>query len=173
MLVAFCTHRDGNLPMTEPTNRHSSEGAAHAARKRWMAVLARASTDDLSHHWQALSSPPAYRFLRRPEIGLAMVRGRAGGTGMRFNLGEMTVTRCVVETDDGDVGLAYVAGRDPRKAELAAAFDAVLQGAAPLSEAARAAVDTLAEIQERRAEERRAKVAATKVDFFTMVRGDD
>ncbi len=31
-----------------------------------------------------------------PRPGMTLVRGRMGGTGSPFNLGEMTVTRCVV-----------------------------------------------------------------------------
>ncbi len=141
-------------------------------RQRWMAVLARASGEELRHAWDAVADAPLYRFLRQPEIGLAMVRGRAGGTGTRFNLGEMTVTRCVVETDSGRIGHAYVAGRDTEKATLAALFDALLQdsGRAPVLQAT--LIDPLAALQKRRVRERQSKVAATKVDFFTMVRGD-
>ena len=144
----------------------------NSERRRWMAVLARASTGDLRSGWNELTDPPQYRFLRQPEIGLAMVRGRAGGTGARFNLGEMTITRCVVETDDGRTGHAYVAGRDAEKAELAAAFDALLQDETRRLPILRTVIDPLARNQARRVQERRAKVAATKVDFFTMVRGD-
>lgn len=143
-----------------------------AARRRWMAVLARASSDDLSRGWDGLAEHPRYRFLRRPEVGLTMVRGRAGGSGTRFNLGEMTVTRCVVETGDGKIGHAYVAGRDVKKAELAAAFDALLQDGDRASGILRLVIEPLAEAQKHRIRERQAKVAATKVDFFTMVRGD-
>ena len=59
-------------------------------------------------------------FLRRPETGLVMLRGRAGGTGQAFNLGEASVTRCSVRLSDGQVGTGYVLGRDQRKAELVA-----------------------------------------------------
>ena len=68
-----------------------------------------------------------YRVLRGPEAGLVMVRGRAGGGGAPFNLGEMTATRCTVRTEAGFVGHAYVAGRNERQAELAALADALLQ----------------------------------------------
>ena len=107
-------------------------GAPVPARaKRWMAVLARAarprrSADQLA----ACPGLPGWRVLRGPESGLVMVRGRAGGGGAPFNLGEMTVTRCTVRTGsgpDGFTGHAYVAGRAGRQAELAAAVDALLQ----------------------------------------------
>ena len=97
------------------------------ARRRWMAALAKAAPGALERAWADLADRPEYGFLRRPEIGSAMVRGRAGGNGRRFNLGEMTVTRCSVRLADGTAGHAYVAGRDKRHAELAAVFDALMQ----------------------------------------------
>lgn len=72
-------------------------------RQRWMKVLAKASLEDLEDAVQKTGSRPDYQFLRNPETGMVMVRARAGGTGQRFNLGEITVTRCVVRTDDGDL----------------------------------------------------------------------
>src|SRR5262249_27118219 len=96
-------------------------------RRRWMSLLALAPTEGLEAGWRQLAEPPPYRVVRGPEVGLVMVRGRAGGTGSRFNLGEMTVTRCTVEVEDGAVGHGYVGGRDRRHAELAAVFDAMLQ----------------------------------------------
>ena len=96
-------------------------------RQRWMAVLARADAATLRRLLGAWGSLPAYTRLRGPETGLVMVRGRAGGGGAPFNLGEMTVTRCTVRLEDGLVGHAYVAGRDEEQAELAAVADALLQ----------------------------------------------
>ncbi|HEX9463779.1 MAG TPA: phosphonate C-P lyase system protein PhnG [Alphaproteobacteria bacterium] len=144
-------------------------------RRRWMGVLARARTAELEAAWEALSAPPAYAFLRKPETGLVLVRGRAGGTGAAFNLGEMTMTRCAVRLDDKAggaraTGLAFVAGRDDRHAELAALFDALLQ-IPRQTEALDSAV--IQPIEARLERERRAaagEVAATRVDFFTLVR---
>ena len=79
-----------------------------AERQHWMSVLARAELDDLESYWQSLPQHPDWRCLRKPEIGLAMVRGRTGGTGAAFNLGEVTLTRCVVELDAGVQGFGYV-----------------------------------------------------------------
>jgi alpha-D-ribose 1-methylphosphonate 5-triphosphate synthase subunit PhnG len=138
-----------------------------------MSVLARASTDELESVWERLASRPEHHVLRAPEIGLAMVRGRAGGTGMRFNLGEITVTRCSVELTDGTVGHAYVGGRRRRHAELAAVLDAMLQQPARFPGLDAEIIAPLARAQ---AERRRAVVARsapTRVEFFTMVRGDD
>ena len=101
---------------------------ARTARQRWMAVLARAPAAELAARLDEVpGGMPTHQRLRGPEVGLVMLRGRAGGTGDRFNLGEMTVTRCTVRTADGLVGHAYVTGRDARQAELAALADALLQ----------------------------------------------
>ncbi|ERI51370.1 hypothetical protein N878_06565, partial [Pseudomonas sp. EGD-AK9] len=87
-----------------------------AVRQRWMGVLARAG-DALDAHEAALKDS-AYQLIRAPEVGMTLVRGRMGGTGNAFNLGEMTVTRCVVRLADGRTGYSYLAGRDKRRAEL-------------------------------------------------------
>ncbi len=139
-------------------------------RQRWLGVLTRAATDQLEACWAA-ADHPACTLLRQPEIGLVMARGRAGGSGQRFNLGEITVTRCVAQSAEGHIGHGYVAGRDKRKAELVARFDALLQ--APERRAALLArvVEPLAAAQaEARAAQAR-KAAATRVEFFTLVRG--
>lgn len=146
-------------------------------RKRAEAIslLGRGDLALLETVWAGLEDKPAYRWLRPPEIGLVMVRARAGGSGQPFNLGEMTVTRAAVRLngEPARIGFAYVAGRAKRHAELASLFEAMLQEPdqrerlearllAPLAEAAAAA-------RAKRAEQ----VAATRVDFTTMVRGDD
>ena len=97
-----------------------------------------------------------------------MVRGRAGGGGAAFNLGEMTVTRCTVRTDDGFVGHAYVAGRDERQAELAALADALLQDPARQSRLLATLVEPLAAAQQAGRDATAAKAAATRVQFFAM-----
>jgi len=140
----------------------------HAERRRWMAVLARASAVDIAARLATLPPAPPHTRLRGPETGLVMVRGRAGGDGAPFNLGEMTVTRCAVRLPDGRVGHAYVAGRDGRQAELAALCDALMLDDAARSEVDAAVIAPLAEAQAaRRATEAR-RAAATRVQFFTM-----
>ena len=138
-----------------------------------MAVLAQSSVADLETAAQGVSNWPSYAFLRRPEVGLVMVRARAGGTGGRFNLGEMTVTRCTVQLEGGVLGHAYVAGRSRRHAELAAVFDALLQDPAHREGLGRT---VLAPLEDKRQARRRAtaeKAGATRVEFFTMLRGED
>ncbi|HEY9081682.1 phosphonate C-P lyase system protein PhnG [Magnetovibrio sp.] len=145
----------------------------HKDRQAWMGVLARTPKATLESFWQELADRPEYGVLRAPETGMVMVRGRAGGEGARFNLGEMTVTRCVVRTTDGRMGQSYVAGRDHRHAELAALFDALLQDPERRALLKRELIEPAEnDLRDKRAQDAR-KVATTKVDFFTMVRGDD
>ena len=141
-------------------------------RKSWMSLLAKAPAADLDRLWSALGLAPDYGYLRAPESGGVMVRGRAGATGAPFNLGEMTVTRCSVRLRGGEVGHAYVQGRDKTHATQAALIDALMQTGQ--ADAVRAAVlDPLTEALQTARATRAAKAAATKVDFFTMARGED
>lgn len=151
--------------------------AEQAARRRWMSVLARSSVAELENAVLALRETlgelPAYRLIRRPEIGMAMVRARAGGTGRPFNLGEMSMTRCALRTERGQVGASYIAGRSRRQAELAALVDALLQDPAHQAQLLALVVDPLARAQDLRHRRRIARSAPTRVDFFTIVRGED
>lgn len=140
-----------------------------AGRAHWMGVLARARPEALEQYWASLMTPPIYRFLRRPEVGLALVRGRMGGSGDAFNLGEMTMVRCVIETDRGTRGFAYVAGRNRRHGELAAVFDALMQDAPEIH--GPALIEPLQGAWEARRAEQSRKAAATQVNFMTLVRG--
>lgn len=142
------------------------------ARRHWMSVLAKAPLADLERAWDALEAQPGFHQLRQPEVGMVMVRGRAGGGGERFNLGEMTVTRCSVQVDGGAAGHGYVAGRNSRHAELVAVFDALLQDPDRNDALTTTVVEPLAAAQAERRRTQAAKAAATKVDFFTMVRGE-
>lgn len=138
-------------------------------RQFWMSVLARADLSDLESYWQTLAPQPEYRHLRKPEIGMAMVRGRAGGTGSPFNLGEVTLTRCVVELASGAQGFGYVTGRSRRHAELAALFDGLMQE--DNNHHGPGLIQPLHKQWLARREQVSRKAAATKVNFMTMVRG--
>lgn len=135
-------------------------------RRRWMAVLARATANELAV--AAHGRLPPFTRLRGPESGLVMLRGRAGGTGAPFNLGEATVTRCTVRTADGHVGHAYCLGRDLSQAELAAALDAALQDPAHSQELDAAVIQPLAAAQAARRETLSRRAAATQLQFFTL-----
>ncbi len=133
-----------------------------------MSVLARAPVEALEAGLARQGPLPAWIRLRGPETGLVMVRGRAGGSGSPFNLGEMTVTRCTVRLASGIAGHAYVAGRDERQAELAAVADALLQDPDLSDSLQKAVIGTLAEAQRERRQTRSEKAAATRVEFFSM-----
>lgn len=139
------------------------------SRKHWMGLLARALPARLAALFPDL---PPYEMLRSPEIGAVMLRGRTGATGLPFNLGEMTVTRCVVKLATGAVGHAHVQGRDKAHATRAAVLDALLCGAEREALQASVLAPLVAEETARRAT-RTAKAAATRVEFFTLVRGED
>jgi len=145
-------------------------------RQDWMAVLAKAPEAGLETAWQAIGLAPRFTWLRRPECGAVMVRGRAGGAGAAFNLGEMTVTRCAlrVETDAGSglEGHAYVPGRSHRHAQLAALCDALMQDPAVSPQVEAEIIRPLADAQAAASASLAAKAEATKVEFFTMTRGE-
>ncbi|KGD50582.1 phosphonate C-P lyase system protein PhnG [Burkholderia pseudomallei] len=176
----------------------SAVSSLHAARRDWLAVLAKIPRDELERALDRVldgAPAPAFDWLRAPEIGLAMVRGRIGGTGDPFNLGEASVTRAALRlrgdrtngTTGADgmnganganrphgatVGIAYVLGRDKRRAELVALADALLQ-TPERHERLRAAL--IEPFRARLAQARAARsgeIATTRVEFFTMVRGE-
>lgn len=147
-------------------------GDADADRKAWMGLLARAPEGRAAALVDAARVRADFTWLRAPEIGSVMVRGRTGGTGAPFNLGEMTVTRCAVRLSCGTIGHAYIRGRRKGDAEAAAMLDALMQ-TDRADTVRRSVLDPLEAEEAERKRTRAAKAAATKVDFFTMVRGED
>ena len=143
------------------------------ARRARLSTLAKAPAERLKALWAAhMPTPPAHEVLRAPEIGTVMVRGRAGAIGAPFNLGEMTVTRCSVRLASGAVGHGHVQGRDREAALAAAMIEAMAEDGQ--SEALEAAIlRPLRDAAEARKTARAARAAATKVEFFTMVRGEN
>ncbi|NEO53426.1 MAG: phosphonate C-P lyase system protein PhnG [Okeania sp. SIO3B5] len=140
-------------------------------RQGWIKTLAKSNLKQLETKVAEIGKLPAYNFIRPPEIGLTMVRGRAGGTGQIFNLGEITITRCAVKIED-IIGFGYVPGRSHRHAELAALCDGLMQlpewhdvVKSVVIEFIEAEVNQQKEIQQLQTE-------ATKVNFFTIARGD-
>lgn len=138
-----------------------------------MAVLAKAPAAELKRLWDAAGFDAEAETLRGPETGLVTVRGRIGGGGSPFNVGEATVTRATVRLATGEVGHAYALGRDREKARLSATVDALWQRAETRAEVEAAIVAPLAAIAAEADTRRKAETAATRVDFFTMVRGED
>ncbi|WP_026617019.1 phosphonate C-P lyase system protein PhnG [Ensifer aridi] len=146
--------------------------APAAERREGMRLLARATLAELSAAWEAIAGKPEVAPVRGPETGLVMVRGRIGGGGDPFNLGEATVSRATVRLSTGEIGHGQLLGTDKERARLAAVLDALFQNDAhsPAVEALHRRVAARLEAEDRRKAE---ETAATRVDFFTMVRGED
>jgi alpha-D-ribose 1-methylphosphonate 5-triphosphate synthase subunit PhnG len=140
---------------------------AISERRGWMEILARADAEAILRTLEGSPALPEHAVLRGPEVGLAMLRGRAGGGGAPFNLGEMTVTRCTVRAG-GRIGHAYRAGRDKPAAELAARLDAAMQDPALRPGLQQCVIAPLAAAQAERRDAVARRAAATRVDFFTM-----
>lgn len=161
------------MPEMNAPLQNESPPAPHAARQRAMAILAQAKPQEITDGLAAIGEFIEHTDVRPPETGLVMLRGRIGGDGSPFNVGEATVTRCAVQLPSGEVGFSYALGRDRDKARLAALCDALWQ-----NETHRDAIEhhVLAPVQTRLDGERdeiARRTAATRVDFFTLVRGED
>jgi alpha-D-ribose 1-methylphosphonate 5-triphosphate synthase subunit PhnG len=149
------------------------EAREQAERKAVMATLAHAAADEIARLWDGSGLPSEAELLRGPETGLVTVRGRIGGGGAPFNVGEATVTRATVRLPSGQVGHSYSLGRDKKKARLAAIADALWQDPAQREAVESKLVAPLRAALDAAREKRRVETAATKVDFFTMVREED
>jgi alpha-D-ribose 1-methylphosphonate 5-triphosphate synthase subunit PhnG len=147
------------------------QNSKQAQRQAAMTVLAHSDAAEIARHLQAITLP-LHENLREPENGLVMVRGRIGGDGAPFNLGEATVARAAVRLATGEVGFGYTLGRDRQKAQLIALCDALIQTA---DHAESVETQVLAPLRAAMISERNAKAAetaATRVDFYTLVRGE-
>ncbi|BCH20462.1 protein phnG [Mesorhizobium sp. L-8-3] len=144
-----------------------------AARKAAMTALASAPGDMLKRVWADAGFEVEAHPVRGPETGLVTVRGRIGGGGAPFNFGEATVTRATVKLATGEVGHAYALGRDKEKALMSAIADALWQDPARRADVEARVIAPLRAALAEADDRRRAETAATKVDFFTMVRGED
>lgn len=158
-----------------PASKQGGSNQKHEERPRWMALLARAPLPLLEQALQPYRSERKTEWLRQPETGLYMIQGRVGGTGARFNLGEITVTRCALRSIGPNarrspVGVAYVLGRSHRQAELAALADALLQDPDEHDLLERDLLIPIHQHLRRQHAQRQAQVQTTKVDFFTVAR---
>lgn len=140
-------------------------------RQSLLAVLSKSAYEDIHNSWQLLGINPGYHCLKEPEIGMVMVKGKAGGNGQPFNLGEMTVTRTVVQLDTQQLGFGYTAGRDKEKSKLVAIIDACFQLPEYISLIEKKLINPLSEKLKHKHQQLDENVEATKVNFFTMVRG--
>ena len=147
--------------------------AINELRREALSVLVEATSAELVSAVDALGDLPPMTILRAPEIGLVMVRGRIGGDGAPFNMGEATVTRAAVALPTGEIGHGHVLGRDPDRARLVAVLDACIQSSAHRQQVEHVALAPIRARLRVERDRRAAETAATRVDFFTMVRGED
>ena len=144
-----------------------------ATRQRWMRVLAHSQPAALSARMSALSLAPEYDTLRAPEIGLVQIQARMGGTGERFFAGDATLTRAAIRLNSGTLGYSYVLGRDKAHAERCAVIDALLQEQPYFQTLMEILIAPLEADRAARIAARQAEVNTSRVDFFTLVRGDN
>ena len=144
-----------------------------STRQRWMRVLAHSQPAALSARMSALNLAPDYDTLRAPEIGLVQIQARMGGTGERFFAGDATLPRAAIRLADGTLGYSWILGRDRPHAERCAAIDALMQSPHHFHTLMETLITPLEEQRSARIEARRAEVNASRVDFFTLVRGDN
>jgi alpha-D-ribose 1-methylphosphonate 5-triphosphate synthase subunit PhnG len=140
-------------------------------RKSWMSLLATSSQSDLLNLWEQKKIKVNYVWLRTPEIGSIMAQGRMGVTGDKFNIGEVTITRCSLKLNCGTIGHSYVQGRSKKKAEISALCDALMQTKMS-KEINKNIIIPLEKIKKNNKDKILSKAEATKVDFFTLVRGE-
>jgi alpha-D-ribose 1-methylphosphonate 5-triphosphate synthase subunit PhnG len=154
-------------------SKNNSPDCVRQIRKNVMAVLVSSSAEEIERHMRTIEPIPEHEDVRTAASGLVMLRGRICGDGAPFNFGEATVTRAAIRLATKEVGFGYVLGRDRAKARLVALCDALVQHDTYRDRIER---DVVAPIRERLQAERKLKaeqIAATKVDFFTLVRGED
>ena len=140
-------------------------------RKFWMSLLATSIQSDLLNLWEQKKIKVNYVWLRTPEIGSIMAQGRMGVTGDKFNIGEVTITRCSLKLNCGTIGHSYVQGRSKKKAEISALCDALMQTKMS-KEINKNIIIPLEKIKKDNKDKILSKAEATKVDFFTLVRGE-
>ena len=144
-----------------------------STRQRWMRVLAHSQPAALAARMNALSLAPGYDLLRAPEIGLVQIQARMGGTGARFFAGDATLTRAAIRLHSGTLGYGYVLGRDKAHAERCAVIDALLQEPPHFQTLMETLISPLEADRAARLAARQAEVNTSRVDFFTLVRGDN
>ena len=142
-----------------------------ARRQAAMAVLAHSEAAEIASRLEALALPD-HEDLREPENGLVMVRGRIGGDGAPFNLGEATVSHAAVRLSSGEMGFGYTLGRDRQKARMIALCDALVQSDEFSGAVEKDVLAPLRAAMVSKRNQKAAETAATRVDFYTLVRGE-
>jgi alpha-D-ribose 1-methylphosphonate 5-triphosphate synthase subunit PhnG len=146
---------------------------AQPTRQQLLSTLAHSRLNDIQALWQDQVDDIAFEFIRQPECGMVMAVGRAGSSGEPFNLGEVTVSRCAVRLPGGETGFGYVKGRDTNHALHIALLDALAQTRIHRDQILDGICRPLQKKLQSKKAEQQARVDKTRVDFFTMIRGED
>lgn len=141
-------------------------------RQTLLSTLARADLSQIRARWQQSVDDYDYEYIRQPEVGMVMAVGRAGGTGEPFNIGEVSVNRCAVRLPSGETGIGYVKGRSSRHALYVALLDALSQKPEHQEQIWRQVINPLLRDRQIEADLKQQKSQASKVEFFTLVRGE-
>lgn len=141
-------------------------------RKTWLSLLATSNANVLISLWREMNIERDFTIIRAAEVGSVMVQGRQGGAGSPFHFSEMSVTRCSVKLSTGEIGHGYHQGRSRHAAQIVALADAHAQSE-DYAKIEKAIFLPLQYQRQKRRDELAAKAAATKVDFFTLLRGED
>jgi alpha-D-ribose 1-methylphosphonate 5-triphosphate synthase subunit PhnG len=142
-------------------------------RQQLLSTLAKSSLADIRRYWPDGIEQHEYRTIRPAQTGMVMAVARCEGDGEPFNLGEVAVTRCALQLPSGETGIGYVMGRNEEHAQTVALIDALAQVGDRFAEIHRDVIEPLQNIQQQKQQQQHQKTAATRVDFFTMVRGED
>lgn len=141
-------------------------------RQKNLSILAKAPLSNMLEYWEGINIDATFNFLKKPEVGMAMVRAQAGSGGENFNMGEMTMTRCVVRLDSTEIGYGFVAGRSKKKSELVALIDACWQKKSLKNIIEEKIIAPLHCVQISKEKIISENTESSKVNFFTMVRGE-
>jgi len=142
-------------------------------RQSLLSTLAKSRLSDINRHWQYSISDLEFEFLRKPETGMVMIKGRTDASGSPFNLGEATVTRCAINLEGGYTGIGYVLGRQPEHATTVALIDAMAQRDQNFDHLEQTLLTPLRTQLEGKQRLQQNRAALSRVEFFTMIRGED
>lgn len=146
--------------------------AATKDRKKWIGLLGCADPKDLEAARDDLTEGLDIRYVVKPETGMIMVQAKSDGSNARFNLGEVTVSRCVLDVKNKYTGTAWIMGSDLRHAELAALFDGLLQDPDYHDLLASTLMKDLKKKQAAKNRQLAEDASDTRVEFFTLKRGE-
>ncbi len=142
-------------------------------RQQLISVLAKSALNDIQQFWGQSPDDFEYSTLRQPQTGMVMAVARTEAKGEPFNLGEVTVTRCAIRLASGETGIGYVMGSDREHALHIAVLDALAQHANRYDEIYSSVIQPLQDRLLQRYQQQQQATDTTRVDFFTMVRGED